>query len=220
MSSRPGAGGPEAGGLVRRGVCLVVSAPAGAGKSSILRALLADEPSLRLSVSATTRPPRPGERDGEHYHFTDQAGFGRMVADGEMLEWATVFGRCYGTPRAPVMAALEAGQDVAFDIDWQGHRLVRAALPGDVVSVFLLPPSLAALRERLDARAGDAADEIARRMAAARDEIGHWPEFDHVVVNDSFTAALDSVRAILHAARTARARQPGLVDFVAALTAG
>jgi guanylate kinase len=201
----------------RRGVCLVLAAPSGAGKSSVLRALLADDPLLSLSVSATTRAPRPGERDGLDYHFTDRAGFDQMVANGEMLEWATVFGRSYGSPRAPVEAALAAGRDVAFDVDWQGHRLIRRALPEDTVSVFLLPPSLEALQARLLGRAGDSDEEIARRMAAARDEILHWSEFDHVVVNTVFTEAVDAVRSVLHAARCARVRQPGLERFVAGL---
>ena len=204
----------------RRGVCLVLAAPAGAGKSSILRAVMQQEPGLRLSVSATTRAPRPGERDGIDYHFTDRAGFGQMVEQGAMLEWATVFGRSYGTPRAPVVEALLAGADVGFDIDWQGHRQLRAALPEDVVSVFILPPSLETLRARMERRAGDAADEIGRRMAAARAEISHWSEFDHVVVNHTFGDAVTAVRAVLAAARTARRRQPGLTDFVAGLTGG
>ena len=204
----------------RRGVCLVVAAPSGAGKSSILRALLADEPALSLSVSATTRAPRPNERDGADYHFTDRAGFDRMVEQGAMLEHATVFGRSYGSPRAPVEAALAEGRDVAFDIDWQGHRQVRAALPADVVGVFILPPSLEALQARLRGRQGDTAEEIARRMAAARNEIGHWAEFDHVIVNRVFADAVLAVRSVLHAARTARSRQPGLTAFVGALTAG
>ncbi len=212
MSNEAAAAGPN-----RRGVCLVLAAASGTGKSSILRTLLGDEPELSLSVSATTRAPRPGERDGIDYHFTDRAGFDRMVADGAMLEWATVFGRSYGTPRAPVEAALASGRDVAFDIDWQGHRQVRAALPGDTLGVFLLPPSLEALQNRLRGRQGDSEAEIARRMAAARDEIGHWAEFDHVVVNRVFAQAVASVRAVLHAARCARERQPGLPGFVAGL---
>ncbi len=203
--------------LARRGLCLVISAPSGAGKSTITRALLGSEPELTLSVSATTRAPRPGERDGEHYLFRSPAAFAAMVAAGELLEWAEVFGRRYGTPRAPVEQALAAGRDVAFDIDWQGHRQLRAALPADVVSVFVLPPSLATLDERLRARAGDDADEIARRMQAARDEIAHWPEFGHVVVNDRLEDAVAAVRSVLHAARIATARQPGLARFVAAL---
>ena len=200
--------------LGRRGICLVLSAPAGAGKSSILRALLAEEPELNLSVSATTRAPRPGERDGVDYHFTDQAGFAAMVERGRMLEWATVFGRSYGTPRAPVEQALAAGRDVAFDIDWQGHQQIRAAMPDDVVSVFVLPPSLDALQARLDGRGADMPDEIDRRMAAARSEIGHWVEFDHVVINTDFDRAVAGVGSILAAARTARRRQPGLAEFV------
>ncbi len=206
--------------LARRGVCLVLSAPSGAGKSSTLRRLLALEPALRLSVSATTRAPRPGERQGVDYLFTDRAGFDAMVDAGGMLEWATVFGRSYGSPRAPVEAALVAGQDVAFDIDWQGHRQLQAALPGDVVSVFVLPPSLQALQERLQARGGDSDSEIARRMDAARDELSHWAEFDHVVVNTELDQAVAAVRSVLGAARSARRRLPGLPGFIAALTAG
>ncbi len=202
--------------MTRRGVCLVVSAPSGAGKSTITRALLASEPALSLSVSATTRAPRPGERDGEHYHFRSPEAFAAMAAAGALLEWAEVFGRSYGTPRAPVEQALGAGRDVAFDIDWQGHRQLRAALPGDVVSVFILPPSLGALRDRLRGRAGDTAAEIERRMAASQAEIAHWPEFDHVVVNERLDQAVSAVRSVLHAARCATARQPGLGAFVAA----
>ncbi len=201
----------------RRGVCLVVSAPSGAGKSTITRALLDSEPALHLSVSATTRGPRPGEAEGEHYFFRSPEAFAGMIARGELLEWADVFGRRYGTPRAPVEQALAAGQDVAFDIDWQGHRLLRAALPGDVVSVFVLPPSLGALEQRLRARAGDDEAEIARRMQAARDEIAHWPEFDHAVVNDRLADAIDAVRSVLHAARCTVPRQARLAQFVAGL---
>lgn len=200
----------------RRGVCLVVAAPSGAGKSSITRALLAADPVLELSVSATTRAPRAGEQDGVHYHFRSPEAFAVMVAQGEMLEWASVFGNSYGTPRAAVERALLAGRDAVFDIDWQGHRQLRAALPGDVVSVFVLPPSLAALQSRLAAR-GDPVGEIARRMQAARDEISHWAEFDHVVVNQNFDTALAGVRAVLMASRSARTRQPGLSAFVAGL---
>jgi len=201
----------------RRGVCLVVAAPSGAGKSTITRALLATEPELSLSISATTRAPRPGEQDGVHYHFRSQAGFDAMVADGAMLEWATVFGRTYGTPRAPVEQTLAAGRDIAFDIDWQGCRQLRAALPGDVVGVYVLPPSFEALEARLRGRGGDSADEIARRMDAARSEIAHWAEFDHVVVNRDLEAAVEDVRGVLHAARCTIARQPGLAAFVATL---
>lgn len=190
----------------RRGLCLVIAAPSGAGKSTITRALLAGEPELSLSVSATTRAPRPGEQDGVHYHFVTDARFQTLVAEGALLEWARVFGRAYGTPRAPVEAALAAGRDIVFDIDWQGWRQLKAALPADAVGVFILPPSLDALRARLMSRAGDDTAEIARRMQAAQDEIAHWQEFDHVVVNDDLTACIDEVRAVLHAARTATVR--------------
>ncbi len=203
----------------RRGLCLVVAAPSGAGKSTITRALLAGDPGLTLSVSVTTRPPRPGEQEGVHYFFRDQAAFDAMAASGALLEWARVFDRSYGTPREPVEQALAAGRDVVFDIDWQGHRHLRAALPGDVVSVFVLPPSLAHLEERLRARRADGAAEIARRMAASRAEIGHWSEFDHVIVNDRIETAIAGVRAVLVAARLATARQTGLARFVATLEA-
>ena len=201
--------------IARRGVCLVLSAPSGAGKTAIADALLASEPDLALSVSVTTRAPRPGEVDGVHYRFTDQTTFDRMVAAGELLEWARVLGRhCYGTPRAPVEQALAAGRDVVFDIDWQGHRQLRAVLPGDVIGVFVLPPTLAVLEHRLRLRSGDHAAEIARRMVLARDEISHWPEFDHVVVNDALDEAVVAVRCVLHAARVATGRLTGLKDFV------
>lgn len=201
----------------RRGVCLVVAAPSGAGKSSVSRALLAAEPELSLSVSATTRAPRPGEQDGVHYHFRDAAGFQEMVDAGAMLEHAEVFGRRYGTPRPPVEAALAAGRDVLFDIDWQGHLQLRERLPEDVESVFLLPPDLAELERRLRARGQDGEAEIARRMAAARGEIARWTDFGHVVVNRDFDETVAAVRAVLCAARTRRARQPWLAGFVAAL---
>ncbi len=198
----------------RRGVCLIVAAPSGAGKSTITRALLALEPGLSPSISATTRPPRPGEQDGVDYHFCTQDSFQVLVDTGAMLEWAEVFGRRYGTPRAPVEAALAAGRDVVFDIDWQGHRQLRTALPGDVVGVFVLPPSLASLEQRLRGRASDAEAEIARRMQAARSEIAHWAEFDHVVLNQDIDTAVGTIRAILQAARCATARQTGAALFV------
>lgn len=204
--------------IARRGLCLVLSAPSGAGKTAITRALLAEDPGLIPSVSVTTRAPRAGEVDGVHYHFRDQATFDALVASGGLLEWAQVLRRhCYGTPRAPVEQALAAGRDVVFDIDWQGHRQLRDALPGDVVGVFILPPSLAVLEQRLRGRAGDDAAEIARRMDLARAEISHWPEFDHVVVNDDLSRAVADMRAVLHAARLATARQAGLAAFVRGL---
>jgi guanylate kinase len=205
-------------GIARRGVCLVLSAPSGAGKTAIADALLASEPDLAPSVSVTTRAPRPGEVDGVHYLFRDQTAFDRMVAARELLEWARVLGRhCYGTPRAPVEQALTAGRDMVFDIDWQGHRHLRTALPADVVGVFILPPSLAALEERLRARSGEDAAEIARRMRRALDEISHWQEFDHVVVNNDLPRAVAAVRAVLHAARLATTRQIGVSEFVRGL---
>jgi guanylate kinase len=204
--------------IARRGVCLVLAAPSGAGKSAIASALVASEQELRLSVSVTTRAPRAGEIDGVHYHFQTQAAFDYMVQSNGLLEWARVLGRhCYGTPRAPVEAALAAGLDMVFDIDWQGHRQLRAALPADVASVFILPPDMATLEARLRARAGDDDAEIARRMQLAHDEISHWAEFDHVVVNDDLPRAIEAVRAMLHAARMATARQTGLAEFVRGL---
>ncbi len=204
--------------IARRGICLVLSAPSGAGKTAIADALLASEPDLHPSISVTTRAPRPNEVDGTHYHFRDQSEFDRMAAAGELLEWARVLGRhCYGTPRAPVEQALRTGQDVVFDIDWQGHQQLRSALPNDVVGVFILPPSLQALESRLHSRSGEDAAEIARRMSLARSEISHWAEFDHIVVNADLAQAIIDVRTILHAARLATHRQPGLTDFVRAL---
>ncbi len=204
--------------MTRRGVCLVISAPSGAGKTSLTRGLLAVEPDLTSSISVTTRAPRTGEREGEHYLFRTPAQFEAMASAGELLEWAHVFARSYGTPRAPVEAALAAGRDVVFDIDWQGHRQLRAALPGDVVGLFILPPSLPVLEARLRGRGTDQEAEIARRMQAARAEIAHAPEFDHVLVNAAFDAALAGCRAVLHAARLATHRLSGLPGFIAELT--
>jgi guanylate kinase len=204
--------------IARRGLCLVIAAPSGAGKSSITRALLEGDSNLTPSVSVTTRKPRPGEREGEHYFFRDMAEFELMAGAGALLEWAIVFGRGYGTPRAPVEQALAAGRDVVLDVDWQGHRALRAALPDDVVSVFVLPPSLAALEQRLEARAGDSEEEVARRMRLARAEISHWAEFDYLIVNDVLDDAVAAVRAILVAARLTVARQSGAAAFVAGLT--
>jgi guanylate kinase len=201
----------------RRGLCLVLAAPSGAGKSTIAERLLAVEPELSPSISVTTRAPRPAEREGVHYYFRSAAEFDVLVAEGALLEWAEVFGRRYGTPRSPVETALEQGRDLVFDIDWQGYRQLRAALPEDVVSVFILPPSLEALAARLASRGEDDPSEIERRMTKAHDEISHWNEFDHVVINVDLDTAFAEVRAILHAARLATGRQPGLRDFVASL---
>lgn len=203
--------------LARRGVCFVLAAPSGAGKSSISRALLASESDLALSVSVTTRAPRPGEVHGVHYFFHSMAEFDAMIAAGALLEWARVFGRGYGSPRAPVEQALAAGRDVMFDIDWQGHRQLQAALPDDTVGLFILPPSLDELAARLHARGSDSAAEIDRRMAAARDEISHAGEFDHVLVNLDFATAVAEARAVLHAARLRTTRQTGLPAFLAGL---
>ncbi|MGH7107279.1 MAG: guanylate kinase [Acetobacteraceae bacterium] len=207
---------PSTPSIGRRGVALVIAGPSGVGKSAVTQALLAREPAAIRSVSATTRPPRAGEIEGVHYHFCDTSGFDSLAAGGALLEWAEVFDHRYGTLRAPVLAALEAGRDVLFDIDWQGHRRLRAALAGDVVGVFVLPVSHAVLAERLAER-GDPPDRIARRMAEAAAQIAHWREFDYVVVNRDLEAAIGAMRGILVAARLATPRQTGLERFVAAL---
>lgn len=201
----------------RRGVGLVLSAPSGAGKTSLARSLVAADPAVVLSISATTRAPRAGEQDGAAYFFRTEAEFAALVQRGELLEWADVFGRCYGTPRAPVEQALARGRDVVFDIDWQGFRQLRTALPDDIVGVFILPPSLADLEARLRGR-GDDAGMIARRMAQARAEMAHCREFDHIVVNAELAAATDEVRCILRAARLATSRQDWLERYLANFT--
>lgn len=206
--------------MTRRGLCLVLASAPGGGKTSVSRALLETEPDLALSISATTRAPRPGEQEGVHYYFRTQEQFDAMIAEGAFLEHARFLDRSYGTPRAPVEAALAAGRDVLFDIEWQGHRQLQAAMPGDVVGVFLLPPSLEELERRLRSRGQDGEEEIARRMQAAREEMLHWDEFDHVLVNRDFAETVATVRAILHAARTQRRRQPWLADFIASLLRG
>ena len=198
----------------RRGLMLVLSSPSGAGKTTLSRKLLAGDDGITLSVSATTRPPRAGEVDGVDYSFVTTEQFAAMVEAGELLEWATVFGNRYGTPRAPVEAALSAGRDVLFDIDWQGTQQLREASAADVVSVFILPPGLEELERRLHTRAADSAEVIAGRMARARDEIGHWAEYDYVLVNEDVDTCLAHIRAILHAERLVRERQVGLHGFV------
>ncbi|WP_424814353.1 guanylate kinase [Roseococcus sp. YIM B11640] len=201
----------------RRGLCLVLSAAPGVGKTSVSRSILETEPELSLSISATTRQPRPGEVEGVHYYFHTPETFTAVAEAGGFIEHASFLGRHYGTPREPVERQLAAGRDVLFDIEWQGHRKLRAALPQDVVGIFLLPPSMAELERRLRNRAQDSDEEIARRVEAARDEIVHWNEFDHVLVNRDFDRTVAEVRAILHAARSHRTRQPRLPGFVAEL---
>ena len=203
----------------RRGLMLVLSSPSGAGKTSIARQLLEGDDNLTLSVSATTRAPRPNEVDGRDYHFVDQGRFDQMVAQDEFLEYATVFSHSYGTPKADVMAALARGADVLFDIDWQGTQQVANAARTDLVSVFILPPSREALHQRLVARAQDSADVVAARMAKASDEISHYREYDYIVVNEELDQSVASVRAILAAERLRRDRQAGMTEFVRTLQA-
>jgi guanylate kinase len=193
---------------------LVLSSPSGAGKSTISRRLLQGDNGLIMSVSATTRPKRVNEIEGKDYVFVDRAKFERMVAGGEFLEHATVFGNLYGTPAAPVRAALENGQDVLFDIDWQGTQQLKEKARDDVVSIFVLPPSRAELERRLHTRAEDTDDVIAARMAKADGEISHWAEYDYVIVNDDIARAQAEVEAILRAERLRRTRQPGLSAYV------
>jgi guanylate kinase len=206
-------------GLSRRGLLIVLSSPSGAGKSTISRMLLAADPEITMSVSATTRPKRPGERDEVDYHFVDDDEFERMVASGEFVEWAPVFGHRYGTPKAPVKAALKAGRDILFDIDWQGTQQLQAAMGEDLVRIFILPPSMAELERRLHARGTDSDEVIADRMARAAGEISHWPEYDYVLINRDTAECLSEVRAIVAAERLKRGRQVGMVPFVRDLVA-
>jgi guanylate kinase len=206
--------------ISRRGLLLVLSSPSGAGKTTITRALIERDPLLRISVSATTRPQRPGEIDGQHYHFVDAARFEEMVRQGELLEHAIVFGNRYGTPRGPVEAVLGAGRDIVTDIDWQGTQQLKETVRSDLVSVFVLPPSMAALEERLRTRAQDAPEVVAERMAKSSDEMSHWPEYDYVIVNHDLEASVAQVQAILTAERLRRERQIGLAEFVNHLRQG
>lgn len=202
----------------RRGLLFILSSPSGAGKSTLSRRILANDGGFEFSISATTRAPRPGEEDGREYHFLDRARFEAMIEAGEFLEHAEVFGNLYGTPRAPVEAALAAGRDVIFDVDWQGGQQLRNSVLKDaVVSVFILPPSIAELERRLRARGQDSAEVIGGRMARAMDEISHWDAYDYVLINDDLERCETEIRRILAAERLARARRPGLVGFVQAL---
>jgi guanylate kinase len=205
--------------IARRGLMLVLSSPSGAGKTTLSRKLVQADPGVELSVSVTTRKQRPGEVDGLDYHFVDRTRFDAMVEKGELLELAEVFGHCYGTPRAPVDGALARGRDVLFDIDWQGTQQLREKADRDLVSIFVLPPSIPDLERRLRSRAQDSDDVIHARMAKAADEMSHWAEYDYVVINADIAYAFTEVRAILAAERLKRDRQTGLSAFVRSLQA-
>ena len=205
--------------VARRGLMLVLSSPSGAGKTTLSRMLLKADGHIDLSVSVTTRPQRPGEVDGRDYHFIDMVRFESMVKSGKLLEWAEVFGHRYGTPRIPAEKALRAGRDVLFDIDWQGTQQLREKARDDLVSVFILPPSVTELQRRLERRAQDSRAIIAGRMAKAAGEMSHWPEYDYVIVNRDKKDAFAEVRAILAAERLKRERQIGLSALVRDLQA-
>lgn len=205
--------------LPRRGMMFILSSPSGAGKTTIAKKLLAAEGNaLAMSVSVTTRPIRPGEVDGRDYHFTDETDFRARVEQDAFLEWAEVFGNLYGTPRAEVVQGLEQGRDFLFDVDWQGAQQLSQRAGTDVVSVFLLPPSVAELEHRLRSRGTDSEEVIQGRMDRAKAEMSHWSEYDYVVINDDVEACFAKVRTLLHAERMKRARQTGLVDFARGLT--
>jgi guanylate kinase len=200
--------------IARRGLMLVLSSPSGAGKTTLSRMLLKADKGVELSVSVTTRPKRAGEKHGRDYLFIQKPQFERMAEKGELLEWAEVFGNCYGTPRGPVEKALAAGRDVLFDIDWQGTQQLREKVKDDVATIFVLPPSATDLEKRLRTRAQDSDAVIASRMAKAADEVSHWAEYDYVIINKDVDQAYAEVRAILAAERLKRERQTGLTDFV------
>lgn len=202
----------------RLGLLIIISSPSGAGKSTLAKRLLADDDKINFSVSATTRPMRPGEVEGKDYYFKTRAEFESMVDAGQMLEHAEVFGNLYGSPLDPVKVAVEAGCDVLFDVDWQGGQQIRASnLRDNVVSVFILPPSIAELEARLNARGQDTAEVVAGRMAKSRDEISHWAEYDYVLVNADVETCEEQLRAVIAAERLRRDRQPGLMTRVRAL---
>lgn len=203
--------------LHRRGLMFILSSPSGAGKTTLSRMLLARDPEIKLSVSATTRPPRAGEVDGVHYHFVTPQEFDQMVEEDGFYEWAHVFGHRYGTPKGKIRAGLKDGQDVLFDIDWQGTQQLYQKDQQDVVRVFILPPSLDELHRRLTGRATDSAEVIAARMERARAEISHWDGYDYVIINDDVDVCFDKVHAILEAERMKRQRQTGLIPFVRGL---
>jgi guanylate kinase len=206
--------------IPRRGLMLVLSSPSGAGKTTLSRRLLQRDANLEMSISVTTRPPRPGEIDGVDYYFITPEDFGVMINRRELLEHAKVFGHYYGTPMEPVQAALREGRDVLFDIDWQGTQQLAQNARDDLVSVFVLPPSTSVLAQRLHTRAQDSEEVVARRMSQAAEEISHWAEYDYIVVNDDIDACTEEIFAILNAERRRRERQTGLLDFVKRLREG
>jgi guanylate kinase len=221
MAGNPqGSNGSPGAVIARRGLMLVLSSPSGAGKTTLSRRLLAADPMIDLSVSVTTRRQRPGEVDGRDYRFIDRKEFDAMVDRGDLLEYAEVFGNCYGTPRQPVDAALKVGRDMLFDIDWQGTQQLREKVAKDVVSIFVLPPTVPDLEQRLQSRAQDSDDVIRGRMAKAAAEMSHWAEYDYVVINADVECAFSDVRSILAAERLRRERQTGLTVFVRNLQAG
>lgn len=200
--------------IERRGLLMVLSSPSGAGKTTLARRLIEADAEIAMSVSVTTRPPRPGETDGRDYNFIDDKRFVRMREGDELLEWARVFDNFYGTPRAPVEAAIKSGRDILFDIDWQGAQQLSEKMKHDVVRVFILPPSVTALERRLQTRAQDSVEVVRRRMEAASAEISHWPEYDYVIVNAKIDGSLAGLKAILTAERLKRERLDGLSAFV------
>lgn len=220
MSSKLGPSPLEEMKANRRGIMVVLSSPSGAGKTTLTRKLLRENPDMAMSVSATTRQPRPGEKDGEDYYFISKNKFTDMVDDDEFLEYARVFDNFYGTPRAPVETALGDGRDVVFDIDWQGAQQLTQAAADDLVKIFILPPNMVELEKRLRTRAQDSDEVIAKRMSKSENEISHWPEYDYVIVNEDVDVAMGELRTIVSAERMRRRRQPWLSGFVKSLTTG